>query len=80
VTAAKIVQKSPFMIPSNKVAMDMPQKDNVVCCILTYLYSNGAGGKLGTTKVMLIRIAKVIAKTVPAANILSPAISNLKTL
>jgi len=68
------------MIPSNKVAMEMPQKDNVVGCILTYSYNNGAGGKLGTTKVMLIKIAKVIAKTVPAANILSPAISNLKTL
>ena len=35
-----IVQKPPFMIPLSRVAMEIPQMDNVVCGMPTYSYSS----------------------------------------
>ena len=59
------------MIPLSRVAIEIPQTDNVVCGILTYSYSSRAGGKLGKTKVMLRESAKMIANIVLAADIFS---------
>ena len=75
-----IVKKHPFVIPLSRVAMGIPQRDNVVRDIPTYSYHNCAGGKLGTITVIPIRSANVsalIANIVLAADILSLCFSLL---
>ena len=68
------------MIPLSRVAMEIPQMDDVVCGIRAYSPSNWAGGKLGTIRVIPIRSTKVsalIANIALAADILSLCFSLL---
>ncbi len=67
--AAKMVQKSPFMIPLSRVVTEISPMNSVVGGMLTYLCTKEAGGKKGKNRVIARKKKKPIAKIVLVADI-----------